>query len=207
MHNLLRLRLDEQYALLLDISPWLSGVVLIILLFSAMRWLWLRPRLRLVTLDIALGGVGRVQLKPTEEGAEIAHKIWTELVTRKAALPFDPENDVIVEIYDSWYALFGRVRLLIGDIPARLVRNDAGTQQLVMIAVNTLNRGLRPHLTRWQSRFRNWYAVQDNALRSASPQEVQKEFPEYDALVADLKRVNAQLVAYAVELQKVVHGR
>ena len=33
----------------------------------------------------------------TNFGLDSAHKIWTELVTRKAALPIDPEHDVIIE--------------------------------------------------------------------------------------------------------------
>jgi hypothetical protein len=78
-------------------------------------------------------------------------------VTRKAAQPIDIENDVILEIYDSWYALFGRIRQLISDIPGHMLRTEKSTQELVRIATQTLNDGLRPHLTRWQARFRHWY--------------------------------------------------
>ena len=94
---------------------------------------------------------GRVELRPNIEDGQVAHRIWVELVTRKAALPIDPDLDVIVEVYDSWYALFGRVRQLIGDIPSRLVRKEESTRKLIKIATDTLNLGLRPHLTQWQA--------------------------------------------------------
>ena len=119
----------------------------------------------------------------------------------------DPDNDVIVEVYDSWYALFGRVRELIAQLPPALVRNDASTQELIRIATQSLNSGLRPHLTKWQARFRNWYAAQDAQLATKAPQDVQRQFPEYDELMQDLRRVNDQLIQYAGELEKIVRGK
>ena len=205
MLDLLRLYLNDKYSIVVEVSPWLVGVVLILVLIAFFRWR--RRRFSVVSLDIFLGGIGKVNLQPREEDIDVAHKIWTELVTRKAALPFDPENDVIVEIYDSWYALFGRVRELISKIPARLVRDDPATQQLVSIAIESLNKGLRPHLTRWQIRFRNWYSSQSEMLITKSPQEVQREFPEYKDLLMDLQSVNEDLIQYAGELQKLVRGK
>ena len=205
MYDLLHIHLTEQHTLIVEVSPWLVliGVSLPLLLIALRSR---RRRFRPVSLEVSLGGIGRVQLRPHEEDIEIAHKIWTELVTRKAALPVD-EHDVITEVYDSWYALFGRVRSLIAELPARLVRDDQTTQQLVHIATDSLNRGLRPHLTQWQARFRNWYSLQGEALRTSSPQEVQKAFPEYGELMADLRRVNLELIQYAGELHKLVRGR
>jgi hypothetical protein len=207
-HDLVRIQLGQEGKLVLEISPWLVLLILLILVF--LFWKPLRAgRFRhfdVVKLEIGLGDVGKVEFAPNTEDIQIAHRIWTELVTRKAALEIDPANDVIVEVYNSWYALFGRTRQLIGDIPAHLVRTEKSTQQLVSIATQTLNKGLRPHLTRWQARFRNWYAQQSEQLKVSTPQEVQKGFPQYEALVADMKRLNRQLIEYADQLQKIVRG-
>ena len=71
-------------------------------------WWWLkRKRFKATRLNIKLGGVGKVELTPNTQDLNIAHQIWTELVTRKAAIPIDPEHDVIHEVYDSLYHLFG----------------------------------------------------------------------------------------------------
>jgi hypothetical protein len=158
-----------------------------------------------VKLNVQLGNIGSVELRPNNEDVQIAHRIWTELITRKAAQPID-ENDVIVEIYNSWYALFGRVRQLISDIPGNLLRKEKSTQQLVRIATQTLNNGLRPHLTRWQARFRHWYDKCPPSVKEKCPQDCQREFPEYELLIADLKMVNGQLIQYATELEKIIHG-
>jgi len=69
-----------------------------------------------------------------------------------------------------------------------------------------LNDGLRPHLIRWQARFRHWYATQEDAAAPQSPQDLQLKFPEHDELLQDLLMVNAQLVQYASELSKIVDG-
>ena len=62
-------------------------------------------------------------------------------MTRKAAQPIDIEHDVIVEIYDSWYALFGRIRQLISDIPGHMLRKEKSTQELV--------RDCHPNIEQW----------------------------------------------------------
>ena len=198
---------SDQGWLRIDFSWWLVFVAL-----PVVGWrIWLLWRRRgkpfhLVSLDIELGGVGKAEFRPNYEDIQTAHRIWTELVTRKASIPVDPDHDVIVEIYDSWYALFGRVRDLVGQIPAKLIREQKSTRELVRIATDTLNAGIRPHLTRWQARFRHWYASQDHTSVPQSPQDLQHKFPEYDELMRDLIVVNAQLAQYARELRKIVDG-
>ena len=205
--DFLRIYFNDQYSFVLEVSPLLLvGIVVVLVCLRLAPFLWRRRRFSVVSLDVSLGGIGKVQLRPREENIEVAHKIWTELVTRKAALEIDPEHDVIVEVYNSWYSLFGRVRELISQIPARLVREDPATQKLVSIATQSLNNGLRPHLTRWQAQFRNWYGAQSEELKGKTPQEVQREFPEYEELMEDLRRVNQELIQYAGELKKLVRG-
>lgn len=206
--DLLRIH-TEHSVLVMEISLW--GLVSLLLLFFAMRWLVVRPKspfhkYELVKLNIQLGNIGSVELRPNNEDVQIAHRIWTELMTRKAAQPIDIEHDVIVEIYNSWYALFGRVRQLISDIPGHMLRKEKSTQELVRIATQTLNNGLRPHLTRWQARFRHWYDKCPDELKEKCPQDCQREFPDYDLLIADIQKVNLQLIQYAGELEKIIHG-
>jgi hypothetical protein len=181
--DLLRVHIQDDYSLALEVSAIVVGLVIVLGVLAL--WRWRRrasKRFSVVSLNVALGGVGSAELRPSIEDVEVAHKIWTELVTRKAA------------VYDSWYALFGRVRELIAQLPPALVRNDASTQELIRIATQSLNSGLRPHLTKWQARFRNWYAAQDAQLATKAPQDVQRQFPEYDELMQDLRRVNDQLI-------------
>jgi len=201
--DLFKLYLDENYNLIVQISIWLIILLILIILvyFLVIKKVY---RYNLVKLDIKLGNVGSAEFRPNKTDLQIAHKIWTELITRKAAIPIDKENDIIEEIYDSWYALFQKVREFISEIPAELIRKNKSTKEIVRIATQTLNEGLRPHLTMWQARFRTWSSSKKDKMMDMTPQEFQKEYPQYKDLIDDLLKVNAQLMQYAQELKKII---
>ena len=205
--DLIRISFDyENLIASIDISVWLVVALLVVLTVFLIVGFRLK-RYKLVKLNISLGKIGKAEFSPNEQDIQIAHKIWTELVTRKAAIPLEPEHDVIVEIYDSWYALFTKVREFISEVPADLLRHEKSTQELVRICTATLNDGLRPHLTKWQAKFRNWYQSNSEKLKELTPQELQREYPEYDELVKDMIDINEKLISYANELKKVVDGK
>lgn len=158
-----------------------------------------------VKLNVNLGGIGTVSIKKNYEVTQIAHKAWTELATRKAGLPIDIEHDVISEVYDSWYALFERIRELVKNIPASQLQQD-NTQVLVKLLVDSLNNGLRPHLTKWQARYRRWlkFELEKKINENKTPQEIQKMFPQYNELVSDLILINQQIVSYTNEIKKLL---
>jgi hypothetical protein len=151
-------------------------------------------------IDEAAIGIGsnKVTIKPNVEDMQIAYKLWVELSTRKIGLEIDLGNDVIKEIYDSWYEFFSVTRELIKSIPVSKIRKDKSTKELVNLSIDVLNEGIRPHLTKWQARFRRWYSSEidkaDNCL--LSPQDCQKKFPEYQELTKDLMAVNKRLIEY-----------
>jgi hypothetical protein len=203
--NLFRLYITEKYSLGIEVSSWVVAFALL-LIVAFVIWRRVARQHHVVEVNINLGGIGCMKICPTWEDIQVAHQIWTELVTRKAAIPFNPKDDVIVEVYDSWYALFQRTRQLIGDIPGKCIRRDRSTQQIVKIATDTLNLGLRPHLTKWQARYRNWWHNSEDALKRTTPQEHQKTFPQYAELVEEMLVVNTQMIDYAAQLHKLVTG-
>lgn len=151
-------------------------------------------------------GANKVKLKANVDDLQIGFKFWTELSTRKIGLPFDEEHDVIVEVYDSWYEFFTIARELIKAIPVSKIRNNKTTKKLVLISVHILNKELRPHLTRWQARYRQWWenALEDPANKDVPPQELQRTYPHYTELVEEMKAVNKKLVIYTDHLRKMV---
>ena len=156
-------------------------------------------------LDTATLGVGkhRFSFKPNETDRQIAYSIWIELSTRKVGLPIDLRDDVISEIYDSWYAFFAVTRELLKSLPVHKMQRDS-TRQIVRLSIEVLNQGLRPHLTQWQARFRAWLAMQDASPQP--PQDLQREFPHYDELEADLLAMNARLIIYRQKMYELATG-
>ena len=134
-------------------------------------------------IDTAELGVGKNKLrfKPNYVDRQIAYAIWVEMSTRKIGLPIDQENDVVLHIYDSWYSFFGIVRDLLKNVPVSKL-DSQGTRQIVKISIDLLNLGLRPHLTRWQARFRHWVGTQEAKQEGKNPQELQKDYGYFEDL-------------------------
>ncbi len=136
----------------------------------------------------------------------VAWKLYVQLATRKAALPFDDNYDLISDVYDSLFAIFGVTRELLLELPPHEFEREESVAPLLL---RVTNDGLRPHLTRWQSDFRRWW---EEALKAASnqeksPQEVQRQYPHYAELVSDLKRTNTELSKLADDLLMIARAR
>lgn len=184
---------------------WL-GVFVGALVLAAIRLVLVRRRYRTTQVSLSLPfGLGNITYEATDQDRVLAWKMYVQLKTRKAALPFDKDHDVIINVCNSLHDVFSATR----DILSEASPHQGEAQRSVAdFVLRVLNDGIRPHLTRWHASFTVWW---DKAIKSSenygkSPQEVQRGFPEYDALVADLKKMNDELARYAEELLAVVHA-
>lgn len=185
---------------------WIALAAIVLLVIALVVWRLLRSRNRFLVDKVQFNapfGLGNVTIRPTIDVRQLAHEAWTELVTRKAALPFDPKHDTIVDIYSSWYAMFGEVRSLVRNVPASSLSNGSDAEELVRLLVGILNEGVRPHLTCWQARFRRWYDCQAKDRPRDAPQAIQRDYPEYAQLEADLIQVSAGLADFADDLHRI----
>ena len=206
--SLVKILLDSNFKLSLEVSPFIIGalgvVVIIYLLYKTFSSGW---RLRDFEIDEAEFGIGdhKVKLKPNVTDKQIAYRIWVELSTRKIGLPIDLEDDAISDIYDSWYSFFSVTRDLIKDVPvSRFQRED--TEKIIRLSIDVLNVGLRPHLTKWQARYRRWYETELAKSESVDlePQQIQKTYPHIEKLEADLLLVNKRLIGYRTKMYELI---
>lgn len=205
-HLILSIELSISEGLKISLGPIFFILAFFVIIIVMSFYFWKKTKsLDLVEINLDFKNPISFKIKPNHDTTRIAHQVWTELKTRKAAVPFDEQDDVILEIYDSWYSLFGIIRTLIKTIPAEHIKNNKDTKKLVNLLVDVLNLGLRPHLTKWQAKFRTWMKQQceNNTL---SPQEKQRSFPYYDELVKDLIKVNIELNKFSNALYNLVHG-
>ncbi len=198
--TLLQLTLLRPLEVRFVMSSWVTGAVLLVLLllfiWQAMRYRNLFQKFEIDQAEVGIG-TNKLKLSINETDRQIAYKIWVELSTRKIGLPIDLENDVISEVYDSWHTFFTVTRELVKDVPVNKFRRKE-TEEIVRLSIGVLNDGLRPHLTKWQARFRRWYgnAAEHADFVDQSPQEIQQKYPNYEELQADLMEVNKRLIAY-----------
>jgi len=100
-----------------SLNLWILGVTLLIvlLIYAIVKFYnkkqTIEKKFELVKLNYKLGGVEvEYNIVRNFQNIEIAHKIYVELVTRKAAIEIEEHRDVIVEIYNSWYSIFQSTR-------------------------------------------------------------------------------------------------
>lgn len=179
------------------------AIILVYMIYKSLKYFF-RKRYKIVDMNISIANIGNISIEKNKDISKIAHKAWVEIMTRKVGLLFEEDKDVIVEVYNSWYSLFGIIRDLLKEIEPR--KKDKDLEKLENILVKTLNYGLRPHLTKWQAKYRRWYnqEIEKDINNQLSPQEIQKKYKKYDELIADLKETNKQMVQFAEELKKLV---
>ncbi|OIP01157.1 MAG: hypothetical protein AUJ98_05410 [Bacteroidetes bacterium CG2_30_33_31] len=149
------------------------------------------------------------KIKRSYQNLYVAHRIYIELVTRKAAIPIDVDKDVLVEVYNSWYSMFKTIREEIKNLPGDYLVDNESTKKLVDLTIEILNDGLRAHLTTYQAEFRKWY---DKELKKEidsdiSPQEIQKRYSKFKELTASMIEVNKTLEAYCDQLKKLIDDK
>lgn len=192
-----------------ELTVQLNWVALIITVIVVLLAIWGFKRIfkkktgRTIKIDGLTLGIGdfKCDLKCSSEVQEIAYQLWVELITRKIAIPFD-EDDVIEEIYESWYSAFQGIRIQLKSVPGRCL---VDASDLIDVTTKVLNEGLRPHLTKWQAKYRSWYENEKKTCND-SPQVIQKRYPEYNALVDDMKRANENIVNFSNTLKKIAFG-
>jgi hypothetical protein len=196
----------------LSVGSWfIAGVVVCTIVWIALKWKMGGVSFKSIEIDQAELGVGsnKLRFRPNLTDRQVAYAIWVELSTRKIGLEIDFDHDVISEIYDSWYSFFGVTRELIKSVPVSKIKSDS-TQAIIKLSIEVLNEGLRPHLTRWQSRFRHWYerALKRHDTQQAGkvidPQQIQSEFPQFQELKQDMERVNRALIRYRQKMRELV---
>lgn len=210
--EIIRIAFDYEKPSLLFETNWYFLIAILVLLLV---WILIRKKLndwgKWYEMEVEISGSpkAKFKIKRNTENLFVANRIFIELTTRKAAIPIDEENDVISEIYNSWYNLFNIIRDEIKTLPGEYLKNHDPTKALIGLTTKILNEGLRPHLTLHQARYRKWYeiALANEKNDNLSPQEIQKKYPNYKELIASMKEVNILLIKYSKELNKLIEGK
>lgn len=210
--DLLNISFNYPYFIInIDVIPVLIIILLILIIIYKSKSI--KNYFKTSNIEIEGAAIGikdsTIKLKINQKDKEIAYKLWIELSTRKIGIPIDIENDVIIELYDSWYEFFKLSRETLKEFPiSKLNEKD---NDIIRINIDVLNKSLRPHLTKWQAKYRHWYYNKLEELKKEdiliTPQEIQKKYPEYDDLIKDLQKTNKKLINYKQDLYRIVFER
>jgi hypothetical protein len=188
--------LSSLFDTLLSAKFWIGAGVSVVLLSAV--FMVKRRNLRAISVSLPFN-LGKIDYELSSMDRVLAWKMYVQLMTRKAALLFDEENDVIVDVYASLYDIFPIARELLAAMPLSEIERSQGVSDLI---VRVLNDAIRPHVTKWQGRYRSWWEIQiaDKSRKGVDPQVLQRGYPQYEELVADLRRTNTELAKLADQL-------
>jgi hypothetical protein len=209
--EIIRIAFDCKKPSLTITSDWIFIAVILAIIIALICLRRLSNIYNLQNLEVEISGTPKVTFKVERnyENLFIANRIHIELTTRKAAILINENEDNIEEIYNSWYKLFDIIREEIKTVPGKYLKDHDPTKALIGLTRKILNDGLRPHLTKHQSKFRKWLEnAQDDAInKKLTPQELQKKYPDFENLIVSMKEVNIILSDYANELDKLIKGK
>lgn len=213
------LNLTTDYCTLNFSINYLFLVIFVIVLFIFLNkdlLVWLTDKLfnkfkikdfTISEFNLGIGG-GNISIKPDFTDREIAYKLWIELSTRKLGQPVDFNEDVIVELYDSWYSFFGVARNLLKEFPISKL-NSNNENDLIEITIRLLNDVLRVHLTKYQAKFRKWYGeeLEKSENNGLTPQQIQRKYEFYNELTEDIININNRIDYYMDVLYSISHDK
>lgn len=203
--NIFQIQLDSSKKIL-AISGEFVWLLLALCVLYTIYWIgkfFFKEKQQEVTVELAFPLVGKIsyKLKRNSSTISVAYKIYVELTTRKGVVEFDEKNDSIIDIYKSWYEMFGIIRKEIKSIDGDALVDNEKTKEIVRLATDVLNKGLRPHLTKYHNQYRYWLSCQNN---DCAPQELQQKYDYYPEIIKDIAEVNRILVQYSEELGRFV---
>jgi hypothetical protein len=143
---------------------------------------------QLTEVKITVPQVSELTFVVNNDARQVAWKLYIETVTRISTQPLSDEEGFIREALTSLYGLFATTRdTLKAGRPSVPV---SGGQTVEHLAVTMLNHELRPFLSKWHPRLREFEETHPNGQESAWPDNV--------TCRSELRHVQANLVGFAL---------
>jgi hypothetical protein len=132
--------------------------------------------------------VSELKFVVNNEARQVAWQLYIETVTRVSAQPLSDDDGFLREALTSLYGLFATTRDILKasrpSVPA------PGGQTVEHLAVTMLNHHLRPFLSRWHPRLREFETVYPDNGESA--------WPDNSSCRSELRQVQENLVEFAL---------
>jgi len=160
-----------------------------------------QPPAKLASVTVDIPYAGSATFVPDESEKRAAWSLYVEISTRVLLQPIDPQYGSVREALNSIYALFGETRRILSQAGPSIAH---GRDSLAPLAIDFLNKGLRPFLNKWHYELQTYetkYTTQKSRV------EYEKEWPKLDEFKKELKELQHNLERYQSELMKLCGAR
>ena len=186
----------------------IGSLIIACLFITTLIILWIQSIIkkpRDVKIDGASIGLGTISFHICNDKTDrqIAYKILVEMKTRVVSVDIDYNEDIIKSVNDSYYSFFQITRDLLKEMPIDKLPVSSDFVKMVMMFLNSV---MRPYLTKWGLKFKNWYENEERKEenKGISPQELQKKYEHYDELINDLTILKNNVDGFAIELESFI---
>jgi hypothetical protein len=149
---------------------------------------WYQRTARLTEVKVAIPQLSELTFTVNNDSRQVAWQMFVETVTRVSTQPLASDEGVVREALTSLYGLFATTRGILKT--ARPSAPVPGGQTVEYLAITMLNRELRPFLSQWHTRLREF--------EQAHPDSPESDWAGNAACRAELQRVQRDIHAYAV---------
>lgn len=148
-------------------------------------------------------GIGGVSIKRTEAQVHAAWALYVEFSTRIATQPLEPGQGSAREALSSLHALFEVTRTTLKEQGPGVAE---GPSSVGPLAIDILNRGVRPFLVQWHTNLGGFEDQEKLAQQERGPgvEAVidEAKWPDQAAFYADLEQFRIRMLDYVDGLGK-----
>ncbi|PSR15738.1 hypothetical protein C8255_21540 [filamentous cyanobacterium CCP3] len=141
--------------------------------------------------------IGEIQLETVRISRGAAWALYVEMTTRVATQQLEEGHGLLREALDSLYSLFATTRQILKEGGP-----DVGTspQSVGGIAIQMLNQGLRPFLSKWHPQLKIWESYCPDGV---SAKEHEQNWLQESQMRQELKALGQNLEQFTNELAKI----
>jgi hypothetical protein len=158
------------------------------------------PRKKIKATKLSVGlpfDLGHLEFEPDEVQQRAAWELYVELTTRVTVQPLGADEGLMREALSSFYVLFGATREILRQAGPEVAQ---GPNSFGPVAIEVLNKGLRPFLARWHPLL---LAHEQNRSSGMSARDHERSWEHAAEFREALARVQEQMLIYAEALGKI----
>lgn len=141
--------------------------------------------------------LGSIELENNEVQQRAAWELYVELSTRITIQALAENEGVLREALTSLYNVFNITRQILRAAGPEIAK---GPESLGAIAIDVLNKGLRPFLVKWHPLLK---AHEENKLTNVTTIDHERKWEQAGALRSELEQVRQQMIIYINALEKI----
>jgi hypothetical protein len=157
-----------------------------------------KKKIKATKLSVSLPfELGKLEFEPDEVQQRAAWSLYVELTTRAATEPFDPQRGLLREVLNSLYDLFGLTREVLREAGPDVA---AGPDSFGPVAIDVLNKGLRPFMTKWHPTLLGYEQQRPSDVGALDHEHAWEHF---DQMRKELAELQVQMKIYADVLAEI----